>query len=294
MKNHIFSAEECRKALESCPHDHGTVRVMCRVCLGQYGVFAFDTDQNMFVLIDCPRCNGQTGDDGLEVCPCLEDFSPAMIAKAIETLRADRQDAAVGKDGEGVEQVDVEDEFTQLGHALKWLKRRDRSADPLTGQSALDQLRKLQGWADEHKEVRIPHPKAALLLHLTSRGMVEFEVVPGTGKVMVHAKGAKEEFSRFIADLNRSYKHDEITIRELLCFAYGAVDWELDPQQLQIYARGSHITEIHTTGFDVLCRDGELKGDPDEIAGVLREAFGCEGGGRSPRLSAPLISSWPN
>ena len=136
-------------------------------------------------------------------------------------------------------------------------------------------MMKLRAWANEHKEIRIPHPKAALLLHLASRGMVEFGVVPETEKVVVHAKGAKEEFSRFVADLNRSYRHDQMTIRELLCFAYGVVDWELDPQKLQVYGRGSDDWEIHTDGFDVLAHDGLLEGHPNEIAGVLREAFGC-------------------
>jgi hypothetical protein len=269
--------EECRKALESCPHDHGTVRAICRVCLGQQAIFAWDTDQEVFVSPDCPRCSGRTGDEGLEVCPCLEDFSPEMIAKAIEILRAesaDHQDADVG-DGGGVEHADAEDKFTQLCHALKWLQDRDRPAVPLTGQSALDQLMKLRTWANEHKEIRIPHPTAALLLHLASRGMVEFGVVPGTGKVVVHAKGAKEEFSRFVADLNRSYRHDQRTIRELLCFAFGVVDWELDPQKLQVYGRGSDDWEIQTDAFDVRAHDGLLEGQVDEIAGVLREAFGC-------------------
>ena len=45
--------EECRKALENCPHEQGTVTVMCRVCLGQGSVFAYDIDQAEYLSIDC-------------------------------------------------------------------------------------------------------------------------------------------------------------------------------------------------------------------------------------------------
>src|SRR5262249_6069745 len=118
------------------------------------------------------------------------------------------------------------------------------------------------------------HPKATLLLHLLDRGLVEFAAVPGTGKVMLRAKSAKEEFRRFLVQLNRSYKHDEMTVRELLCFAYGIVNWEFDPVALQRYGRGLDTWEIHTDGFDVLGRDGALRGDPAEIEGVIRKAWG--------------------
>jgi hypothetical protein len=47
MKNESNNAtvEECWKALESCPHDKGTVSVMCRICLGSGVVFAYDLDR---------------------------------------------------------------------------------------------------------------------------------------------------------------------------------------------------------------------------------------------------------
>jgi hypothetical protein len=129
-----------------------------------------------------------------------------------------------------------------------------------TGQSAIDHLHNLRLWAEEHKEIRIPHPKATLLLHLLDRRMVEFATVPETQKMVVRAKGAKEEFSRFLAQHERSYRFDGETVRILLCFAYGIVNWEFDPEQFQRYERGSDTLEIHTRGFDVKVFRGILKG----------------------------------
>jgi hypothetical protein len=268
--------EECRKALKSCPHDHGTVKAICRVCLDRQSFMAWANDDARFVIIDCPRCTSETGDNGGEVCPCLEDFGQEAIAKAIESLRADQQedDAKEGANNSGQRQG-VKDEFTPLCHALKWLQPRYEPAVPLTGQSAIDPLAHLRAWAEEHKEVRIPHPKATLLLHLLDRGMIEFASVPETGKPVLRAKNAKEEFSRFLAQLNRTYQHDEMTIRGLLCFAYGQVNWELDPAALQCYERGSDTTEIYTSGFDVQGGGGILRGNPEEIERIVRNAYGC-------------------
>src|SRR5262249_48291193 len=80
--------EECRKALESCTHDHGTVRSVCSICLDRRSVSAWDCDDAVFVEIDCPRCGDEIADGGVEVCPCLEDFSSETIARAIGNLRA--------------------------------------------------------------------------------------------------------------------------------------------------------------------------------------------------------------
>ena len=51
--------EECRRALESCPHDQGTVRSVFRLCLGRQSLHAWDTAKPMFVEIDCPGCSGE-------------------------------------------------------------------------------------------------------------------------------------------------------------------------------------------------------------------------------------------
>jgi integrase len=48
MKTNESAVEECRRALEACPHDHGTVQAMCRVCLGYGGIFAFDISAIMW------------------------------------------------------------------------------------------------------------------------------------------------------------------------------------------------------------------------------------------------------
>src|SRR5262245_47545962 len=140
--------EECKKALESCPHDYGTVASVCRVCLDQLSIHAWDFDDPMFVEIDCPRCDGDTDESGVEVCPCLEGFSPQIIAQAIENLRAESTD----QQEQDLElELDVTDEFTPLCRALKWLHPNDNPAVPLTGQSAIDLLENLRAWAEEHK-----------------------------------------------------------------------------------------------------------------------------------------------
>ena len=57
-----------------------------------------------------------------------------------------------------------------------------------------------------------------------------------TGKlVLPRVKGAKEDYSSFIATLNRDYKLDQMTVRDLLRFAYGLVNWQFDPTQLRQY-----------------------------------------------------------
>ena len=75
--------EECRKALESCPHEEGTVNVMCKVCLGTGSVFAWDVFQDMFLVVDCTRCTGESRSGSVEVCPCLERFSKETIEQVI-------------------------------------------------------------------------------------------------------------------------------------------------------------------------------------------------------------------
>jgi hypothetical protein len=136
-------------------------------------------------------------------------------------------------------------------------------------------LKDLRAWAAKNKEIRIPHPKAALILRLLDRGMIECGRVPETGKLVLRAKGAKQEFCSFLASLYRSYAHDEMTIRELLNFAYGVSSWESDPVVLQQYARGSENVEIRTSGSGAIGCDGLLKGEPEEIESVLLRAFGC-------------------
>src|SRR5689334_21950358 len=84
--------EECRKALESCPHDHGTVKAICRVCLGRDEFWASSWDNLGLILVNCPRYTGEICHGSVEVCPCLEDFSPETIAKAVENLRAESRD----------------------------------------------------------------------------------------------------------------------------------------------------------------------------------------------------------
>jgi len=210
MKNVKAAIEQCRKALESCPHDAGTVSVMCTLCLGDGTLFAWDVAYCKFLSVDCPRCDQAKDNDVPEVCPCLEHFSKEIIEHAIE-----------GK----------EDSYPSLSQAVSWIRPPDKLGTTLNGAAAEEQLQKLRAWAEEHKEITIPHPKAALILDLIDHGMIAFATVPGTGLVL-RAKSAKEEFSRFIADLNRSYKHDDSTILTMLCFAYGVVSWKFDPVEL--------------------------------------------------------------
>src|SRR5262249_18325088 len=153
--------------------------------------FAFDKFSAEFTVVDCPRCMSETGDEGAEVCPCLEDFSRKTIAMAIESLRAEsaghQEDTAEAQDD--VENVDeeeeafedyeddeeeIQDEWTKLRHALKWLPPSDERPVPVSTYSSIGLLEDLRAWAELHKEIRIPHPKAALLLHLIDHGMIEF------------------------------------------------------------------------------------------------------------------------
>src|SRR4030095_7993007 len=100
-------------------------------------------------------------------------------------------------------------------------------------------------WAENHREIRIPHPKASLILHLVDHDMIEFVAIPESGNLQFRAKGAKEEPCRFISDLNRTYSHDQSTVLEMLNFAYGISKWEFDPVHLRRYARGDDLTEVN-------------------------------------------------
>jgi hypothetical protein len=294
MNTNESAVEECRRALEACPHDHGTVQAMCRVCLGSVEIFLYDIDETKHVVIDWPRCTGESGYPDAEVCPCLESFHPETIDAAIKLLRGESSDQLeatdedaeddLPEDDDDLEQDDnseeaesIDDQYSPLCEALKWVQVRDRPGVPLTAQSAAEQLEKLRAWAEENKEIRVPHPKATLILDLLDHGMIEFATLPETGKLVFRAKGAKEEFSRFIAEQQRSYQHDQMTICALLCFAYGLSNWEFDPAELQKYARGRVTLEISSSGHDVEAPCGMLRGEQEGIEGVLREAFGCWG-----------------
>jgi hypothetical protein len=218
---------------------------MCRICLGSGGVSAYDFDRGEWLSIDCPRCAERFGTGVPEVCPCLEPFDNETIAQVIE------------KHGQPDE--DEKGDLSPLTEAMKW---HDRAAPgiPLEGGSAAEQLRRLREWAEKNREVTIPHPKAALILHLLDHEMIEFQTAPETGKLLFGAIAAKEEFCRFIAALKRRYAHDESTILEMLNFAYGTDKWEFDPLQLQRYARGTETLEIRTSPFEVHSEDGLLCG----------------------------------
>src|SRR5437868_4146511 len=81
---------------------------------------------------------------------------------------------------------------------------------PLVGEEAHTRLLELRALAEEHRYVRIPHPKAALILALIDKGMLQVRSVPGTGLVL-RATGAKEEFSRILRDLNAIYRFVNLT-----------------------------------------------------------------------------------
>jgi hypothetical protein len=281
--------EECMRALKSCPHNHGTVRVMCRVCLDQGETFGYDMDQAKYVVIDCPRCTSESEFKGAELCQCMEEFHPETIAAAIRRQRSGRVDRREGNEGKEWLQdrgaQEPKDEFGPLSEALKWVQERDQPGVPLDGQSAAEEMTRLRAWAKGHQEIVIPHPKATLILHLLDHDMIEFATLPETGKLVFRAKGAKEEFSRFIAELNRNYVHDERTVRLLLRFAYSINHWKFDPAELQEYPRGLEIPEIHSGGYDVQAPCGILRGDPQEIEGVVRTSYGCFG--------VKTRSTWP-
>jgi hypothetical protein len=248
---------------------------MCRVCLGHGEFFTFDTDDPAFLLVDCPRSCDGTGHKVAELCPCMENFGPNVIAKAVASLRAGSPEHPEDP-ADDSEDDEVQDEYTPLCEALKWVSPdSEQPPIPLTGPSANDLLWRLRAWAEQNKEIRIPHPKASLLLHLIDCGMVEFGTMPKTGSVVFRSKGAKEEFTKFIAVLNRSYEHDELTVLELLLFAYGLSNWKFDEVALRRYARGKDTTEIHTGHFNVTNECGRLDGHPAEIEAVVREAYGC-------------------
>jgi hypothetical protein len=261
MKNesNITTIEACRKALERCPHAKGTVSVTCRVCLGSGGVFAYDFDRGEFLSIDCPRCAERlgTGETGVpEVCPCLEPFDKEIVARVIEIEKHGKPD--------GEEKGDP----SPLSEALKWAHDRAPGV-PLEGASAAEPLRRLRTWAEEHREVTIPHPKAALILDLLDHGMIEFETVPETGKLAFRAISAKEEFCRFIAALKRRYAYDESTILEMLNFAYGTDKWEFDPVHLEKYARVKETLEIRTSALKVHSENGLLCGKREDIEAII-------------------------
>jgi hypothetical protein len=229
---------------------------MCRVCLGSRGVFAYDFDRGEWLSIDCPRCADRWGIGVPEVCPCLEPFDKETIARVIELEKHGKPD----DEGKG--------DPSPLSEALKWAHDRAPGV-PLEGASAAEPLRRLRTWAEEHREVTIPHPKAALILDLLDHGMIEFETVPETRKLAFRAIGAKEEFCRFITALSRRYAHDESTTLELLDFAYGIDKWEFDPLQLEKYARGRETLEIRTAAFQVHSEDGLLCGKREDIEAII-------------------------
>jgi hypothetical protein len=138
-----------------------------------------------------------------EPCPCLEPIGKKIVAQVIEIEKRGKPD--------GEEKGDP----SPLSEALKWAHDRAPGV-PLEGASTAEELR---------REATIPHPRAALILHLLDHGMIEFQTVPETGKLVFRAIGAKEEFCRFIAALNHRYAYDESTTLELLNFRVSG-GWE--------------------------------------------------------------------
>lgn len=248
---------ECRQALESCSHHRGTVSVMCHLCLGQ-GVLqdAWDISMGEALCIDCPRCQELHDNEVSEVCPCLEPFAKETILQVI---------------------AGHEESYPELAEAVSWMRLGKCPRDmgtPVTGQEASTILEKIREWADEHKQITIPHPKAALILHLIAKGLIQLETLPGS-RLVLRARAAKQEFCRFLAEQNRVYRQDDATINELLCFAYGVGYWLFDAKQLLEYQRGSNYLEIDSGDYDVIAASGFLRGDEEDIAEILRNAFGC-------------------
>ncbi len=82
-RNKTALIEDCRHALKCCPHERGTVSVMCHMCLGRDDLFVWDVFQEMFLYVDCPRCHRDLDNDVAEVCPCLEDVDKEVILRAL-------------------------------------------------------------------------------------------------------------------------------------------------------------------------------------------------------------------
>jgi hypothetical protein len=245
----------CKEALDSCPHQKGTVRVMCQICMGRGESFGYDMSLCGFVLVPCPRCKNKRRNRVLEPCPCLESFDEVTICQAVH-----------GDEGS----------YPELLEALNWDFRPspDRNGVALKGSVAAEHLEMLREWASANKEITIPHPKAALLVHLCDCGLVEFWTLP-EGQVVIRAKGAKEEFGRFLATVSEHYGYgfDQATICELLCFAYGVVGWNFQPRELRKYARGDDFTEFDSNGLDLVIEDGFLKGDEADLEEVIRRLY---------------------
>ena len=269
--------EECRRALQSCPHNQGTVSAMCRICVGKGEVFVWDIFMTEFLLVDCPRGHVGAGSTVPGLCPCMEPFSTETIAEAagirLEPGEPEEEHEVPGEEVE--DETLPQEDWHPLIEALKWTLPRAETGIPVTGAGATELQQSLRAWAETHKEIRIPHPKAALILDLLDRHMIEFATVPETGKLVFRAKGATEEFQRFASELKRAYSHDQLTLLELLIFAHGGASWEFDPNLLLKYARGEHLMEIDTSRHNVTGECGFLRGEPEEIESVLLERCGA-------------------
>jgi len=191
--------------------------------------------------------------------------SEVWLSRTVKQGERDQEDDEGSADERDKDQLPISE-------ALRWLRPEAEPRIPIDAESAAEQLASLRAWAVERREIRIPHPKAALILHLLDRNMIGVAIKQDTGKLVFHANGAKEEFLHFINGLNAAHQQDDITVEELMCFAYGIVDWELDPSRLEQYQTGNDRLEIHTRGYDLARRDGQLHGELEQIEAVLFDA----------------------
>src|SRR5437763_760842 len=106
--------EECRKALESCPHQRGTVNVMCYICRGHGDLFGWDHTWESFLFVECPRCHETRNNNVPEVCPCLEHFGKDVLLQTIQ---------------------ENEGSYPELAEAVRWIRLPDpeKSGKPIKG-----------------------------------------------------------------------------------------------------------------------------------------------------------------
>ena len=95
-------------------------------------------------------------------------------------------------------------------------------------------------------------------------------------RVLAAQRRVVAAFGAAISAVRPTLARNELA-QPLAMLLFGIINWMFDPTELQEYPRGLEIPEIHSDGYDVQTPCGILRGDPQEIEGVVRTSYGCFG-----------------
>jgi len=186
---------DCQNALAECEHDGGTISVPCRLCLGAPAV---DIDLvGDLIHATCPLCDSKPGHLWPELCPCMEAFDKPTILAATK--------------GQEIR-------YRKLVKAVRSMSK-SVPLQAVAGATAEWQLGKLRHWCETNESIVLPNLNALFFLHLLDKKMIECQKLED-GRMVYVARGAKQEFFRFIHTEELAPYLDCDDLDSIAAFAY--------------------------------------------------------------------------